>query len=120
MFRELPLEFGSTQEERVYKALVKYEIPFDYQFAVYGYYNLRGAIVIDFLVWNPFSTAVEIYGKYWHSGQLGANDRYKLAVLKQMFENRVVIFYEDELETQEEADAMVRKWLVLNAGTSKE
>jgi len=119
-----PLYFDSQQEERVYRVLAEfrdknYISGFLYQVPVLGYFDLRGAIVLDFLVYNPFETAVQVHGQHWHEGELGADDMLQLQVLKQLFPV-VCTFWEDELETYEETRDILRQWLVLNAGTSKE
>jgi len=116
--------FASEQEERVYRVLVEFKKKsyisgFLYQVPVLGYYDLRGAIILDFLVFNPFETAVQVHGQHWHEGMLGADDQLQLQTLKQLYPV-VCTFWENELETYEMTRNILRQWLVLNAGTSKE
>lgn len=124
MFTDLPLYFDSQQEQRVYIVLAEFQaknliVGFEYQVPVFGYYDLRGAIVLDFLVYNPFETAVQIHGRHWHEGALGMDDQLQLQALKQLYPV-VVTFWENELEDMDETRAILREWLVMRAGTSKE
>lgn len=121
---DAPLYFDSKQEERVYYVLAEFKEKnyisgYLYQVPVLGYYDLRGAIVLDFLVFNPFETAVQVHGRHWHEGMLGADDQMQLQTLKQLYPV-VCTFWEDELETYEDTKNILRQWLVLNAGTSKD
>lgn len=121
---DAPLYFDSKQEERVYYVLAEFKEKnyisgYLYQVPVLGYYDLRGAIVLDFLVFNPFETAVQVHGRHWHEGMLGADDKMQLQTLKQLYPV-VCTFWEDELETYEDTKNILRQWLVLNAGTSKD
>lgn len=115
----LPSEFGSKNEEYVYYALVKYELPFDYQVPILGGTSQRGGIVLDFLVYNPFKTAVPVHGNYWHRANLSSDEQYALGVLIQRFDNRVVVLWGDETDTPEEAEHAVRTWLIERPGSSK-
>jgi hypothetical protein len=124
MLHDRPLVFDSLLEEWAYTILTdfrekNYISGFLYQWPVYGYYDLRGAIILDFLVFNPFETAVQLHGRYWHSGEMGADDKYQEAILKQLYPV-VVTFWGNEMETYEMTEDLFKKWLVLNAGTSKE
>ena len=121
---DYPLWFASQQEERVYRVLAdfknkNYISGFLYQVPVLGYFDLRGAIILDFLVFNPFETACQIHGEHWHEGELGSDDMLQLQVLKSLFQV-VCTFWEDELEDYEMTRNILRQWLVLNAGASKE
>ena len=118
------MSFDSLQEERVYAVLSEFKQKgyisgFRYQVPVFGYFDLRGAIILDFLVYNPFETAVQVHGQHWHEGALGIEDQLKLQTLKQLYPV-VCTFWENELEDIEMTRDILRKWLVLNAGTSKE
>ena len=123
MFDNRPLVFDSKLEEWGYAILTEFKKKnyisgFLYQWPVYGYYDLRGAIILDFLVFNPFETAVQIHGKHWHSGQLALEDQLQLEVLKQLYQ-AVVTFWEPEMPDYETTYQLYRKWLVTNAGTEK-
>lgn len=124
MFNNKPLVFDSKLEEWGYAILSDFQrrnyiSGFLYQWPVYGYFDLRGAIILDFLVFNPFETAVQLHGKHWHEGQLAAEDALKAQALKQLYD-AVVTFWEPEMPDYDTTYRLYRKWLVTNAGTSKE
>ena len=100
---------GSSEEWRVALALNKYKIEYLYQVPVRGGKRVRGGQVIDFLVYNPFPTPLQVFGKYWHEGQMGTEDHLKLAVLQQIYTQIPIILWGRELETQDEADDSVRR-----------
>lgn len=104
----LPKKFGSKEEERFFRALEKQEIPFYYQYAIYGGRRVRGGVVVDFVLamfWQP----VEIFGEHWHSGALGAEDRLTLAKERQFFKREPVIIWARELPDQAAADLIVKQ-----------
>lgn len=88
-------------------ALEQEKIEYQFQVAPFGF-GLRGAFVIDFLVFNPFPTPVEVYGTYWHTGQYSDEDRFRESVLFNHYGREVVPFWEPELETVELAVQAVR------------
>ncbi len=108
---DLPLirgkEPGSKEEVLFAYALDKYDIPYFYQYVI-GNRVLRGAIIVDFVITRPFYQPVEIFGKYWHEGKLGADDRLKLEIERQYFERETLVVWSDELPDQETADAYVK------------
>lgn len=99
--------FGSKEEEYLYRALSKAQIQFYYQFPIYGGRRLRGGLVVDFVL-LPFFQPVEVYGEYWHSGQLGADDRLKQALERQYFKKDVILVWGSELPDQAAADMLVK------------
>jgi len=99
---------GSKEEGRVAKALDKYNIEYTYQYPIYGGW-MRGGFIVDFVLFNPFAIALEIFGEYWHSGQFTENDRLRLAAQAQYFGRETAIFWGNELQTQQAADARVRR-----------
>ena len=103
---------GSVEEGRVATALDKLGLRYIYQFQVFDIAGVRGTFILDFLVTGttPFSTPLEVFGQFWHSGQLGAKDKLRIVLIEDKFRgeaNPLVILWGRELENQEEADAIV-------------
>ena len=99
---------GSWNEVYVAVALDKLRIPYTYQYQM-GFRNVRGDYRIDFIVYNPFAVPVEIYGEYWHTGQLGADDKLRLAIIEQKFNRETIIIWGNECDTPEKAEAVVKQ-----------
>lgn len=74
---------GSKEEWWVAQALWRLKHSFIYQYEMFGG-HLRGGQFVDFLVVTtvPRSTFIQVFGKYWHSGQLGAEDSFNLTRLE--------------------------------------
>ena len=72
----------SKEEVWVAMALDRLKVPYIYQFDLFGNATVRGGILIDFLVLRPFTQALEIQGEHWHTGQLGADDRLRKAIIE--------------------------------------
>lgn len=103
---------GSQEEWRVAVSLVKFKVPFDYQFWILGGFAVTGGIVVDFVVHIPFAVPLEVFGRRWHSGGFGADDRLKLAVETHYFDGREpIVIWDYEIPTQEAADSVVRREL---------
>lgn len=95
----------SVQEWRVAKALWRYKVAFEYQVPFFGGWYPQGQIV-DFVVYIPMPTALMVHGTYWHSGERASDEIVKIRKLG--MELPVIEVYEDELETQYDADEWVR------------
>lgn len=100
---------GSVEEWRVAVALWKYNLPFDYQWALYGGRLRKGGQIIDFIVYAPFKIPLYVNGEYWHQGQMGADDKLKLADAERFFGRPPVILWGKDLQTQEDANAAVAR-----------
>lgn len=105
---------GSREEARVATALDKAGHRYIYQYRILDMRGVRGAYVIDFLVVStvPLSTPIEVYGAYWHRGQLGSEDQFRLAQIEDYFRgeaNDVVVIWGNEVATQEDANAVVQR-----------
>jgi len=74
---------GSREEWYVATALWRLGHTFIYQYEMFGG-DVRGGQYVDFLVVTtvPQSTFIQVYGEYWHSGELGSEDKFKLAQLE--------------------------------------
>jgi hypothetical protein len=82
----------SKEEWWVAKALWQLNLDFLYQFNLFGGRGVRGGQVLDFLVFTqPLSTALQIFGQYWHSGQMGSEDKFKLALLEDYFAGQATV-----------------------------
>jgi hypothetical protein len=102
---------GSTDELRVSISLDKLGLEYQYQVPIYGGRMRRGGQVIDFVVFNPFPVPVFVNGEYWHTGQLGEEDKLKLATAQQYYNRIPVVLWGKDLQTQEDTDAIVRQEL---------
>ena len=97
----------SKEEVWIAEALRDYNVEFKFQWQI-GSPGSRGSLVVDFVIFVAPRTALEFFGPYWHEGRLGAEDRYKLARLRQMF-RRVVVWTAKDVWDLESAKRMVRK-----------
>lgn len=102
-------EADSTEEWYVSIALSRLKIPYVYQLPLFGGYGVRGGMIVDFLIENPFPQALEVMGEYWHQGEMKARDRLRIAILNAYFKRETIILWGSELETVEQAITAVRK-----------
>lgn len=100
---------ATKNEWCVAQAFERLKIPYIFQFAPWGTYGVRGQYVVDFLIQDPEWQPVEIFGEYWHTGQLGAEDKLRMAVIAQYFSKDVIILWGRDTETVEDAVQAVRK-----------
>jgi len=101
----------SDIEARVMLALDKLKIPYMFQYIIFGGTAVRGGVIVDFLVWNPFAQPVEVFGEYFHAADLDTEDRFRMARIEEYFGREVVILWGDELSTDEEALETVKEKL---------
>lgn len=110
---EYPLIRGQTPDswQEVYFALAleKYRIPYYYQYVIGRAPSIRGAIIVDFVLRRPYAQPVEIYGEYWHTGQLGADDRLKLIIERRYFGRETIVVWASELPDQDTANEYVHR-----------
>lgn len=111
------MAFGSKEEERVYiahlKLLEKKRIlGFYYQVPILGGRRFRGGFVVDFVALTPFEVPEEVFGEYWHKGELNSAERMRLAAERNWFGRDPVIYWANELQTQEAADRVVAERLL--------
>lgn len=98
------------------RAMQKLGHRFIFQFRLLNLRNVRGAYVVDWLVLStvPLSTPVEFFGEYWHRGQMGSEDRFRLAVIENYFQGRanpVEIIWSADVQSQDDADSIIRERL---------
>lgn len=106
-------EPDSKNEYYIAQALEKFKLEYMYQFLLRaGSRTERGAIVVDFLVFNPFGIPVQVYGEYWHSGERSAEDRLQEVYIQQYFGREVVAIMGTESDSRESAEAVVQAKLL--------
>jgi len=114
MLADLPFIQGkrpdSKEEVWVAQALDRLKIPYIFQFELIGA-SLRGGILIDFLVIFPFAIPVEIMGEYWHTGEMGSDDKFRQVIIEQMIGQPVVNLWTLDLVDPETTYSIVRKEL---------
>ena len=103
---------ASAEEGRVAQALDKLGHHYDFQHIVFTITGVKGSYVLDFLITStvPFSTPLEVFGNYWHSGEITREDQLRLERIE--FElgpniNETVIVWGNEAQTQEDTDGVI-------------
>ena len=100
-------EAGSVNEYNFAIALEKEEIPFLYQFSLFGGHLMAGGIAVDFLAWAPFAVPIEIVGAYWHRNS--SKERYRSALITQYFNREPLEVTEEQSETVGDARAFIKR-----------
>ena len=104
-----------NSKEEYYVALALYKLghSFIYQYQVFGGRAVRGGQVLDFMVTTtvPFSTIIQVFGEYWHSGNMGSEDRFKLAELEHEFAGQadILVLWAKDLPNPDEAYTLLRR-----------
>ena len=102
----------SLGEYWISRALQRLNHRFIFQYRILNTRNVKGAYVVDWLVLTtaPMSTPLEFFGEYWHSGQMGSNDRFRLSVIENHFQGRAnpveIIWSRDVLTKDDALDAV--------------
>ena len=110
---ELRGKKASLNELMVGTALDRAGIDYLFQVSYWGGRTVRGGQVLDFLVFTPFELPLQVFGEYWHEGQLGSKDKLKLALLEQFFGRDIVVIWSNESMTVEDATAALRREKVI-------
>lgn len=94
---------GSKEEWWIALALWRLKHSFIYQYEMFGGY-MRGGQFVDFLVVTtvPRSTFIQFFGDHWHEGELGSEDQFKLAQLKNEG-LEVIVLWSSDLPDKETA-----------------
>ena len=100
---------ATKNEYNVAEALNYYEIPFIFRVSYFGGHSIVGGFEVDFLILQQLKRPLEVYGNYWHKGQLGSRDRFREIVLEQFFHQPLDIIWQRESETIDAAKISVRK-----------
>lgn len=102
----------SWQEVYFAAALDKHKIPYIFQYVLFKRRFLRGAVVVDFVLYNPFAQPVEIFGRHWHEGAMGVGDKLKLELERKYFGRETIVVWSDEIATPEMAEQYVKSHFV--------
>ena len=101
----------SKEEYWVAQALYKYDIRFDYQWVIDGGTSRRGGLIVDFVVWNPMMTPLEVNGDYWHRGEMDGSNKLDLIAIEQHFKKEVIVMWGEDMETPEDVEQFVRQYV---------
>ena len=104
-------EPDSKEEYWVAKALWRYEVPFMYQYQIFGGRTRRGGLIVDFLVWNPMATPLLVHGDYWHKDEMDGGDKTRLIAIEQYFGKSPIILWGSDAQSEEDVMAFVRKYV---------
>ena len=100
---------ATSNEYFTAQALEHLNLPFLFQVYFWGGQSLRGGQVLDFLVYAPLPTPVQVFGDYWHEGQLASQDRKKIADLEHFLGRQLIILFDKETESFDAALEAVRR-----------
>jgi hypothetical protein len=102
-------------EWRVGKALDILDIPFIFQYEMFGGRTIRGGLVVDFLaITAPLSTPIDVRGDYWHGPSKKTEDDLEIALMRHYNRGQIaepVILWGSELQSDEQALSTVRREL---------
>jgi len=100
----------SILEWRVAKALWKLKLEFYYQYPLLGGTALRGGYVVDFLIFSaPNNIPLEVQGERWHTSYFSPDENMRKAIIESILNTEMRYVYENELQTQQDADIAVKK-----------
>ena len=99
----------SRNEYILHLALIAEDLEFLYEFGLFGGHRTLGGISIDFAVWTPFITGVELQGAWWHRNS--AKERFRAALISSYFGKPPVYFLEEETEEVSSARSAVKRKL---------
>ena len=100
---------ATKNEYNVAMALDKMEYGYLFQVTYWGGRSVIGGQVLDFLVFLPAPIPVQVYGEYWHTGQLSSDDRYNEIQIANMVGQYPVILWGSETETVEDATSALKR-----------
>jgi hypothetical protein len=100
----------SREEWWIALALWRLKLEFYYQLPVRGGTQLRGGLVLDFLVLKPpLQIPMPFNGEWWHRNE--SEERWNMAVLQQEFGVEPVVIWGDEVPDVETTYEVVRSKL---------
>lgn len=110
---EYPVIQGDTpdswQEVYLAQAMDKLGVRYKFHEAIYRPVGKRGSIIVDFVVYIPFATPVEVMGAYWHSGAMGSDDAMKLIIERVHYGREPIVIDAKEIETPDLAEQYVKR-----------
>ena len=101
----------SKEEYWVAQALYKFDIPFDFQWEIFGGVSRRGGLIVDFIVWNPMINPLLVHGEYWHRGELDGGDKTALVSIASYFKvaiENILVLWGEDAQSEEEVEQWVR------------
>ena len=102
---------AKSEDEYIFAiALHAEDIEFLYEFGIFGGHRTLGGVSIDFLVWIPFATGVEIVGAYWHRNS--TRERFRTAIITSYFGREPIFITEDETKDIAAARRAIKSKLV--------
>lgn len=101
--------FDSKNEYFLAKAFDLVRLPYRPQVRLFAPASVRGTVKIDFEVYNPFALPVELYGEFWHTGQLGADDRLRELRIFRRYRRAVYRVWGNESDTLEKCTVIARR-----------
>ena len=107
---------ATKNEYNVALALEHEGVEFQFQWYYMGGRDVLGGYVLDFVVYSPFRTPVEVFGNYWHTGQMESGDRLKLAIIAQEFGRQAIVIWGNESDTYDLALQAVQEESDLTGG----
>ena len=101
---------AKSENEYIFSLALKAEgIQFLYEFAIHGGRSTLGGVSVDFIVWIPFTTAVEIKGEYWHRNT--TRERWRTSIITRYFGKPPIEITEEETEDIAAARSAVKRKL---------
>jgi hypothetical protein len=102
----------SYEEWRVAMALEALGIEYRYQVPLRGGRQVRGGMVLDFLVERPpEEIPMPVHGRYWHHSI--EEERLYIEALKSIYGVEPIILWDDELTSIDEAKKVLKRELNL-------
>ncbi len=101
----------SKEEWWVSQALYRYQVPFQFQWQIFGGRSRRGGLIVDFVVWNPRFTPLLVHGEYWHKGELQGGDKIALIAIASYFNisvENILVLWGADAQSKEDVFAWVR------------
>lgn len=105
----LPADLGSGFEARVYKGLLRLgwrPEDIETQQGILGGRSLPGGQVIDFVLYTPASVGISCKGRHWHGNE---GEETILDVQAAQNYAKFVVIWDDEVETDDQLDAILRE-----------
>lgn len=99
----------SRNEYILHLGLIAENLEFIYEFEIFGGHRMLGGISVDFAVWAPLITGVELQGAWWHRNS--SKERYRAAIISRYFGRPPVYFLEEETEEVEDARSAIKRKL---------
>jgi hypothetical protein len=105
---------ATRPEWMVAQALEKHHMVYLYQFRLFQPAGVRGEVRVDFIIRTPLWTPLEVFGEYWHSGQLAADDRLRLHRIAREFRRaECPVIWGNQCETAESTEQALRRLGIL-------